>query len=802
VGPTMRLMRTVMTLGVVALLFSLGASLGAPSAAAAPAGRCGAPAQRPWCDTSLSPDARAGLLLGALTGDEKISLLAGIQTTYTGQTPAIPRVGLPSVNITDDGVGVKRLGSSTALPIPIGIAATFDTGLARLAGSTVGNETKGKGADMILGPTVNIMRTPIGGRTFEAYGEDPYLVSRTAVNWIEGAQSQGVMAEVKHFCCNNEEGAAFAVCEKEYCSSNLDERTLREIYTPQFEAAVKEANAAAVMCAYNRVNEDWSCENRHLLTDILKGEWGYPYIVMSDWQAHHFTVPALQNGLDVEMPTASDYSPMNVQAALASGLVTQAQVDDHVRRFLRMLFAFGFFDRPAYVNNDHQIDTAAHAAVSQQVEESAITLLKNDRVLPLDASKLHSMALIGPQANRFENGNNAEDITPFTYTTPLQAVTKRAGSNIKVVYDDASSTSSAVAAASSADIAIVFASDYEGEYMDKTTASVDGSQGSTSNQDGLITSVAAANPNTIVVLETGDPVLTPWRDSVKGLLEAWYPGEEGGAALARVLFGDVDPGGRLPVSFPPDALHYPTAGNPAEYPGIGYEAEYLEGVMVGYRWYDANAVTPAYPFGAGLSYTTFNFSDLRVSAAPPGSGLVATVTATVTNTGSRAGEAVPQLYLALPSPSSSVPQPPRQLKGYDKVALAPGQAATVRFGLDDRAFSYWDVNSSSWQVAPGCYGVDVGRSSRDLPLHAVVARGAATCPGAALTLASTSAPSGGGRLPNTGTAGTWWGLGSLLGGLLGVAVVVRQGLARAPMLRCVAWPRGSASSATRKDATQ
>jgi len=690
---------------------------------AATVGPCGDVAQRPWCDTALSADRRAGLLLGALTQDEKISLLAGISSSgHTGQTAAIPRVGLRSVYVTDDGVAVKQ-GTSTALPIPIGLAATFDPHMATLAGSVIANEARDKGNDVILGPTVNIMRTPLGGRTFEAYGEDPYLVTRTAVSWIEAAQAHGVIAEVKHFCCNNQEGLATIVGEKEYSSSDLDERTLREIYTPQFEAAVKEAHAGAVMCAYNRVNGDWACENRHMLTDILKGNWSFPGIVMSDWQAQHATVPALRNGLDVEMPTAMDYDPNLVKAALASGLVTQAQLDDHVRRFLRMLFAFGFFDRLPYTNSDAQINALAHARAAQQIEQSGITLLKNSGILPLSTARTPSIALIGPQANRFENGGGADDVTPFTYTTPLQAISKRAGAHVSVVYNDGSNASQAAAVAKAASVAIVFASDSEGEYMDKRCPSVDCSSGVyTSNQDGLIASVAAANPNTIVVLETGDPVTTPWRDSVKGVLEAWYPGEEGGAALASVLFGDVDPGGRLPVTFPADANNYPTAGDPTAYPG-GTDVLYKEGVFVGYRWYDEHGIAPAFPFGAGLSYTSFRFSDLRIETA----GALTTVSVEVTNTGTRIGTAVPQLYLGLPSPSQTVRQPPKQLKGYAKLSLSPGQSRTVTFTLNSRAFSYWDVNRSSWVVAPGCYGVMVGSSSRDLPLNDVIARGGATC---------------------------------------------------------------------------
>lgn len=675
---------------------------------------CGGVSQRPWCDRSLSPERRADLLLHALTEDERIRLLAGVTTSHTGQTPAIARVGLRSVFLTDDSKGVKQ-GKATALPIPLAIAASFNPRIAALAGAVIGNEAKHKGNDILLGPTVNIMRTPLGGRTFEAYGEDPYLVSRTGVSWIRALQQQGVLAEVKHYCCNNQEGPPYSQL-KMFSSSNLDERTLHEIYLPGFEAAMKDGHVGSVMCAYNRVNEDWACENRHLLTDILRKEWGFRGVVVSDWQAQHNTVSAMRNGLDIEMPTAVDYSPDRVKAALAGGLITRSEIDDHVRNFLRTLFAFGFMDRSAY-RDDERINFAAHDAIAERIEQASIVLLKNQGILPLSARRVHSIALIGPQAARYENGAGTDDVAPVRYDTPLAQIRERAGRHIHVNYDDGRDMTHAAATAKAADVAIVFASDSEGEDREKISASVDGSAGPPTHQNELIDTVAAANPRTIVVLETGGPVLTPWRAHIAGLLEAWYPGEAGGGALAHVLFGDVDPGGRLPVTFPDNESDIPTAGDPTD--SNGPEVYYREGVFVGYRWYDANHITPAYPFGFGLSYTTFRYSGLHVDGE--------TVQATVTNTGRRTGTAVPQLYLGLPSPSTSVPQPPRQLKGYRSLTLGPGQQAMVTFRLDQRAFSYWDVTANEWRVAPGCYRIFVGGSSRDLPLHGVIGRGRARC---------------------------------------------------------------------------
>jgi beta-glucosidase len=713
------------------------------------AGRCGDPAQRPWCDTSLSPDARAGLLVGALTEQEKTALLGGDDlsggagtpggTGHTGYSQGVPRVGLPDVYYSDGPLG-PRQGQATAMPAPMSLAATWDAALARAAGAEIATEARDKGNDVVFAPTVNIMRTPLGGRTFEAYGEDPLLVSRMGVGWIEGAQSQGVIATVKHFAANNQEGAdptglsgmpgsplGVGLVGTRYLEDSVvDERTLREIYLPQFEAAVKQAHAGIVMCAYNRLNGQYACENTYLLQNVLRREWGFDGYVVADYGAAHNVVASLNDGLDFEPWPPAAYRPEEIDAALALGLVSPATIDAHVRAILRTLFAFGFFDRPAYSDDDAQIDKAAHAAVAQRVEEAGITLLRNEGVLPLSAQRVRSIAVIGKYATQFVTGGGSGDVTPFSYTAPLDAIRARAGTGVSVSYSDGSDPSAAVAAARAADVAIVFAGDYETEGSDRQCLTLECPQ-TAGDQDGLIQQVAAVNPRTVVVLETGGPNLTPWRDRVGALLEAWYPGERGGAAIARVLFGDVDPSGRLPATFPASEDQLPTAGDPEKYPGVNGEVKYKEGVFVGYRWYDAHGLQPAFPFGFGLSYTRFRFGDLRIARGAPGSGTPATVRATVRNVGRRTGVAVAELYLALPSPSSTVPQPPRQLKGFARVRLRPGQARRVRIALDTRAFSYWDTAAGEWRVAPGCYRVLLGPSSRELPLRGVIAQGGADC---------------------------------------------------------------------------
>jgi beta-glucosidase len=729
------------------------------AATASAAGRCG---EHPWCDTSLSPDARAGLLLGALTDDEKISLLAGDElfgggfgdsgNTHTGTSNGVSRVDLPTTYYSDGPVA-PRQGPATAMPVPMALAATFDPELARRHGATIADEAKAKGNDVVFAPTVNVMRTPLGGRTFEAYGEDPWLVTRTAVAWIEGAQAQGVIANVKHFAANNQEGASPAANanapgqplgpppaqgNRMTQNSVVDERTLREIYLPQFEAAVKEAKVGSVMCSYNRLNGQYACENQHLLSDILEREWGFKGYVLADYGAAHNTDAALNNGLDFEPWPGFVYSPPPVKAMLAAGRASMRDVDGHIRRILRTMFAFGFFDRNAYKNDDAQIDRPAHAVTAQGIEESAITLLENRGALPLDQSKLKTVAVIGKDADAFKSGGGSGAVTPFAFTSIRKALQDRLGTGATVTYDDGSDPAAAAAHAKAADVAIVVAGDYQSEGADRQCLTLE-CPNYAGDQDGLITTVAAAQPNTVVVLDTGGPVLTPWRDRVKALVESWYGGQEIGPAVTRVLFGDVDPSGRLPVTFPQDESQLPTAGDPEKYPGFAEDVKYKEGVLVGYRWYDAKGLTPAYPFGYGLSYTSFALTNLTLQPGGPGAAR-ATAAFDVTNTGSRPGAAVPQLYLSLPAPGPGVVQPPRQLKGYTKVALQPGQTTRVTLPLADRAFAYWDSNADGWATAPGCYGVAVGQSSRDLPLTGTLAIGGATCGGAAVALAGAGSP--------------------------------------------------------------
>ncbi|MSZ77210.1 MAG: hypothetical protein F2667_08915, partial [Actinobacteria bacterium] len=622
--------------------------------------------------------------------------------------------------------------------------------LARRYGATVAEEAKHKGNDVVYAPAVNILRTPQGGRSYEGFGEETFLVARTGVEWIRGAQSTGIIANIKHYLANNQEGLVglppfFAVDGSRLAVNvNVERRTLREVYMPQFEAAVKQGRVGTVMCAYNRVLGSYNCENPFTLVQVLRREWGFQGFVLSDYAASKDTAGNMNNGLDF-VPAQGQldfsYTPALIQLALATGMVERETLDEHVRNILRTLFAFGVFDRAAYAEDEEAIPVRRHARTAQDIEERAITLLKNSGVLPLDP-RVRRIAVIGPYADRFVTGGGSGGVSPRSYVSALRAITDRAGPGVEVTYTDGLDRTAATAAASAADVAVVVTGDVQTEGQDKSCIGLNCSTdiensnatllsiGSSClqqscplnglDQNGLISAVAAAQPDTVVVLQTGGPVLTPWRSEVAALIEAWYPGQQGGRAIARVLFGDTDPGGRLPATFPASASQVPTYGQRSWYPGILEEVTYGEQLDVGYKWYDAHGFDPAYEFGAGLSYTSFSYGPLRLRPAT-GPNQVAVATMTVTNTGDRAGVAVPQLYLAKPG-SADLPQPVRQLVGYASASIPAGGRVRVLFPLNARSFASWGADG--WTVAPGCHRLSVGSSSRMLTSSALLSPGA------------------------------------------------------------------------------
>ncbi|WP_354702036.1 hypothetical protein DSM112329_02385 [Paraconexibacter sp. AEG42_29] len=725
-----------MAAAVACAVGASSAAVGGTAWAAAPCPTAGA---HPWCDTTKSPAERAALLTAALTEDEALAMLAGASANgHTGAIAPVPRLGIPSAYVTDGPVGVRQ-GPATALPTPIAEAATFDPAAARLHGSTIGEESRRKGNDGILAPTVNIVRHPRAGRTFEGFGEDPYLAGRTAVGWIEGAQSRGVFASVKHYAANNQEGSdptgllssaalpigVGTVGSRYVQNSVVSERALREIYLPAFEASVRDARVGSVMCAYNRVNGPYACASRHLLTDVLGG-WGFDGLLMSDWiLATHANdlVAQLRAGLDLEMPSPLSYTPLLVKLALASGSVKRADIDVRVARIFQTLLRFGFFEREPYALTGSPIDADAGDAAAQRIAEGSAVLLENRGLLPLtDATK--SIAVIGPNAETFITGGGSGSVVPTRRVSLAAGVATRAGSGVRTAVDDGSDVARAVALARSSDVVIVAVGDYQTEGADKACLTLE-CPPSREGQDALVEAVAAAQPRTVVVLQTGGPVLLPWRDRVGALLQSWYPGQAGGTAIARVLFGDVDPGGRLPVTFPRSEADLPTAGSRGQYPGEpDQDVIYSEGVLVGYRWWDAKGIQPAYPFGFGRSYTTWRYRGLRVSPIAGG----ARVSVEVTNTGKRTGSDVAQLYVGVPGDDVV-----RRLEGFRKLTLAPGKSRRVAFRIGERAVSTWA--GDGWRVPPGCVTLAVGRSSRDLPLNTVVAAGGrGACAAAKVTL--------------------------------------------------------------------
>jgi beta-glucosidase len=660
-------------------------------------------------DAAPSPELRAAALVSQMTLDEKISQMHTVSggSNIARLVVGIPRLGIPELRIANGPVGVGTgvaagQPKATLMPAPVSLAATFDPSLARSYGTVEGQETADVGHNLLEAPDVNIDRVPLNGRAFENYSEDPYLSGQLAASDIKAIQAQGVLAEVKHYLANNQESGRKTVNEQ------IDDRTLHEIYMPAFQAAVQQGKAAAVMCAYPAVNGSFMCENKHLLTDVLRDQWGFNGFIQSDASATHTAVGSAAAGQNLELRDNGPYDDELKQAVL-SGAVSMQRLDQLLIERLSTEIRHGLFDHPA---TTAPIDASADGATSRRISEQGTVLLKNNgSQLPLAAKGLKSIALIGPQATAANpGGGGSGHVDPLYTVTPQQGIARRAGAKVTVGVDDGSDIPRAVAAARQADVAIVKVGDSEAEGSDRKSLALPG------NQDALIEAVAHANPHTVVVLNTGAPVLMPWIDDVPAVVEAWYPGEEDGNALAAVLFGDVNPSGKLPVTFPRAEGQVP-ASTPAQFPGVDGVATYSEKLQVGYRWYDEQQQEPLFPFGYGLSYTSFEFSNLKVTPTLSAKGGDVNVSATVTNTGARSGSDTVQTYLRFPSKAG---EPPEQLKGFAKVSLKPHQSERVHITLDQRAFSVWDSGSQTFGPVSGTYQVAVGDSSRHLPLHATV----------------------------------------------------------------------------------
>ncbi len=689
---------------VTALVFCAALTVPGPlpySQASAAASSSAEP-DRPWTDRSLTPEERADLLLDAMTRREKVRMLhgsLGSPVPSTGYIAPIRRLGVPGVTMTDGPAGVRNGQKATALPAPVSQAASFDTDVAREYGETLGREARARGQMQVFGPGTNIQRVPVNGRNFEYFSEDPYLSGTIAGADTRGIQSQGVIATVKHYMANNQETDRMTV------SAEIDERTLHEIYGTPFDLAVREGSPGSVMCSYNRVNSVYACSNSHALRTMLRSRFGFDGYVVSDYPSTHGSCD-LAAGLNVELPLSFHVSGLSVRSPLRCGELTQDVVDQRVREILVVLFRFGFFERDGTATSP--IDKAAGNAAAQRVVEKSAVLLKNeDDALPLTDSASR-IAVVGSAADDSVQGGGSSQVDPLSEDTTLDAVKKRAPL-AHVTHDDGRNVRAAADSAKSADVALVFAHDQEGEGGDRSGLSLP------SNQDELISKVAAANPETVVVLQTGGPVLMPWLPRVKSVLETWYPGARGGAATARLLWGDVNPSGKLPQTFPAGEKEVP-AHTKAQYPGVGGTAYYTEGVDVGYRWYDKTGTEPLFPFGHGLSYSSFTYSDLRMEKGSGGPRDPVSLSFTVTNTGKRAGSEAAQVYVS--KPDTEADSPPRELAGYRKVSLKGGESKQMRLSVDPRQLSYWDTSSDAFRVREGEYGIGVGPSSRALPLSA------------------------------------------------------------------------------------
>jgi len=881
-----RRVRRILATAAAALVLPL-AALAAPAAGAAVFQAGGTAAARaaadaspscPWLDQSLPVQQRVSMLMAQMTLADKVNEVtgAGFSTPYVFYISAIPRLCIPAIGEEDGPVGVgDGLTGVTQMPSAVSLAATFDTSLANQYGQVVGAEERAKGAMIDLGPTVNIDRDPRWGRSFEAYTEDPYLNAALAVADVNGVQSRDEMAQIKHLAVYNQETNRNSPADNAIVST----RALHEIYLPAFWAGTTQAHAASVMCAYSVINSQAACQNQYLMQTTLDQRWGYPGFVTSDYLATHSTVQSADAGMDQEMPAPIFYGSA-LRAAVQSGQVSMATLNDMVSRILTEMFQFNEFNNPPTGSKSAVATTAAHQAVSTAVAEAGTVLLKNaGGTLPLGANEAGTVAVIGPAASPSPvdtGGGSAYVTSPFT-VTPLQGIQAVAGPGTTVQYAQGLPTdtslspipstdltpayhstnygqtytgtltapedgtyvlafrnpgsytatnlslngkeilanpgtppvstysvsvdlkagqtytlqlsgggpsaslswatpsqlapgiAAAVAAAQSASTAVVVVSDdTESEAADRVGLSLP------SAQDELIKAVAAVNPHTVVVVDAGAPVAMPWLGQVSSVLDAWYPGESNGTALAAVLFGNVNPGGHLPVTFPADLSQVP-ASTPSQFPGTGGQVQYSEGINVGYRYYDANSETPLFPFGYGLSYTTFGFSHLSISPGQvmngrsnPGttacgcngqSGGQVTVSATVTNTGTMAGSDVAQLYLDDPAAAS---EPPRQLKGFQKVTLQPGQSTTVHFTLTGHDLSYWNDKANGWVVPDGQFGVYVGDSSApaNLPLqgsftvdrtlgarYATLAAPATVTPGSTATVTATMVNGGDYAMP-------------------------------------------------------
>ena len=650
-------------------------------------------------------------IVSQMTLEEKAGMCSGLDFWHLKH---VERLGIPEVMVSDGPHGLRKqddkgdhLGMNDSIKAvcfpPAALSAcSFDRKLVEEMGKTIGKEAQANDVSIVLGPAVNIKRSPLCGRNFEYYSEDPYLAGEIAAAFINGVQSQHVGTSIKHFAANNQEYHRMSN------SSEADERTLREIYFPAFETAVKKAQPYTFMCSYNQINGTFASENKWLLTDVLRGDWGFKGYVMSDWGAVNDRVKGLEAGLELEMPSSNGVNDALIVQAVKDGSLKEDILDQAVERILRIIFEYADNRAPQEFTMEKDHEEARHIA-----EESMVLLKNDEQILPLKASE--KVAFIGGFAKkpRFQGGGSSH-INCFKITNALDSVPSDAQVTYaegfpadKDLYDDALAAE-AIKAAAAADKVVIFAGlpdSFESEGYDRSHMRLP------ECQNRLIAEILKVQPNTVIVLHNGSPVEMPWLNDIKGLLEAYLGGQAGGTAVANILYGKVNPSGKLAETIPLKLSDNPSYLNF----GGGEKVEYREGVFVGYRYYDTKEMDVAYPFGYGLSYTTFACSDLKISNENPTDKDTITVSVDVTNTGNMAGKEVVQLYVK--DCTSSTIRPEKELKGFEKVFLNPGETKTVTMELDKRSFAWYNTELHDWFAASGEYKLLVGTSSRDIHLE-------------------------------------------------------------------------------------
>jgi beta-glucosidase len=683
-------------------------------------------------------------LIKKMTLQEKVNMIHASSSFTSG---GVKRLGIPELTTSDGPHGVRVEhgrgwdvvtnvnDAGTYLPTGNTLSATWNPKLGYAFGAVLGSEANYRGKDVILGPGINIIRSPLNGRNFEYLSEDPYLISKMVVGSIKGIQDQGISACVKHYAANNEE------VDRNTVDVTMSERALREIYLPGFKAAIQIGNANTIMGSYNKFRGQYATENSYLINKILKGEWGFKGLLMSDWGAVHNTMEAIENGTDLEMGTDLSMLPNpnyhkffmgdTVLKLVSNGKVKESLIDDKVRRILRVMFKthmIGGKRMPGAYN------TVAHQQTALKIAEEGIVLLKNqNHILPLNKSSIKTIAVIGENADR-ENayGGGSSQVKAKYEITPLHGIQNFLGASAKIQYAqgykivrgggaDEKLIKQAVDAASNADVAVVFCgwthgydynkwddNAYDAEAADKPDMYMP------FGQDKLIKAVLKANPNTIIVLMGGGPIdISQWVDNAKGIIEGWYPGMEGGNALAKVIFGEVNPSGKLPMTFPKKLEDSP-AHKLGQFPGVNGKVNYNEGIFVGYRYFDTYKVEPQFAFGHGLSYTSFKYESLNVKT----NGKTALVTVSIKNTGKKAGAEVVQLYIKPQHPA--VERPEKELKSFEKVFLQPGESKIITMHLDKSSFAYYNDTINKWTADAGKYDILLGSSSKDIRLNQTI----------------------------------------------------------------------------------